>query len=155
MGKLLGRRSVGAGIRWYVESEVGRSSGQWSMSMGWPSALLVLTRTVWVRLAPFSRLNSSIGENNRRIGELLLVGFRLAGGVGRSTHASRLEFAWARWKLSAAPWSGEAPGKGGEWRGVAMEAASNAGGASGASGDGHEFSLAWPLGSKFAAAMLM
>ena len=36
-----------------------------------------------------------------------------------------------------------------------MEAASNAGGASGASGDGPGFSLIWPLGSKFAAAMLM
>ena len=36
-----------------------------------------------------------------------------------------------------------------------MEAASNAGEASGASGAGHGFSLVWPLGSKFAAAMLM
>ena len=83
------------------------------------------------------------------------MGFRLAGGAGRSTLASRLGFAWARWGLSAAPWSGEAPGKRGEWRGVAMEAASNAGEASGASGAGHGFSLVWPLGSKFAAAMLM
>jgi hypothetical protein len=36
-----------------------------------------------------------------------------------------------------------------------LEAASNAGGASGKSGAGYGFSLVWPLGSKFADAMLM
>jgi len=42
--------------------------------MGWPRALLVPTRAVWARMAPALRLNSSNGENNRKGGELLLVG---------------------------------------------------------------------------------
>jgi hypothetical protein len=87
------------------------------MSMDWPSPLLVLTRVAWARLATTSRLSSSCVENSRRRGELVLVGVRWAEGAGRSVPSSRLGFARARWGLSAAPWSSEAPGKGGECRG--------------------------------------
>ena len=111
--------------------------------MGWPRALLVLTRNDWARLATVLRLLSFNGENKGE--SFCWGGIRLAEGEGRSTPSSMLGFAWARWDLSTVPWVGEAPGRGGEWRGVATETASNADGAGGGSGDGHGISLVWPL----------
>ena len=102
-----------------------------------------------------SRLHRSNGVNVRRRRELLLKGVRLAEGAELSMPSSRLGFAGARWGMSATPWSGGAPEKGGSRRGVALKAASSVGGASGKSGAGYGFSLVWPLGGKFAAAMLM